>query len=319
MPAAGLDLLRRRDRSGAEHGGRQHQRRARDPAAAHRPSPWMPRAPAAIRHAVSPRQAAHRHRGVDERRHDVGTANGGRHARPHPLEPVAPYPATYTAAAGGCLLACPALRAQPPARRSLRAQEPGRRCPTACRSATSWATGRWCGAGADRAGADAGALVDDREHGRDRRCGLGATRSRIATSRPRSTSSGLPAGQRIFYEVELPRPRRPQDRQRAGARQLRHAAGCEAEHPLRLVGRHGGAGLGDQPRPRRHADLRGDAAGRARLLHPFRRHDLRRRADLRRGQASRTARPGSGPTASHGATSPFPRRRRSPRRCASIG
>ena len=56
--------------------------------------------------------------------------------------------------------------------------------------------------------------------------------------------------------------------------------GCRA---VRLVGRHGGAGLGHQPGLRRHADLRDHAPGRAAVLHPFGRHDLRRRAGLCRG------------------------------------
>ena len=42
------------------------------------------------------------------------------------------------------------------------------------------------------AGADAGALVDDREHGRDRRRPRRSTRWRTATSRPRSTSPACP-------------------------------------------------------------------------------------------------------------------------------
>ena len=105
--------------------------------------------------------------------------------------------------------------------------------------------------------------------------------------------------------------RRPEVPQPAGHRQLRHAAARAARSPLRLVGRHGGAGLGHQPRFRWHADLRGDAFGRARFLHPLRRHDLRRQPDSGRGQAA--GRPDLAQS------SRSRRSRRSRRRCTSSG
>ena len=62
-----------------------------------------------------------------------------------------------------------------------------------------------------------------------------------------------------------------------------------ARHPLRLVGRYRRAGLGHQSRLGRHEDLRDHAPGRARVLHPLGRHDLRRRADRGRAGHARTA------------------------------
>ena len=93
--------------------------------------------------------------------------------------------------------------------------------------------------------------------------------------------AGLPPGQRIFYRVrfldlgDLKTLSEPATG--SFATRARHAP----EHPPRLVGRRLGPGLGHQSRLRRHAHLRGDAQGAARLLHPFRRHDLRRRPDPR--------------------------------------
>ena len=53
--------------------------------------------------------------------------------------------------------------------------------------------------------------------------------------------------------------------------------------------RHGRPGLGHRPRLRRHEDLRSDAARAAGLLHPLRRHDLRRRPDARSASPTRPA------------------------------
>ena len=134
------------------------------------------------------------------------------------------------------------------------------------------------------AGADAGALGHHREHGRAprRQPIVDALEDRDFTAKV--DLDGLPAGQRIFYEVQLPRSGRSEEpaasRYAAASSPRRRAA----RRPLRLVGRHGRAGLGHQSRPGRDADLRDDAPGRARLLHPFRRHDLRRRPGLCRGQ-----------------------------------
>ena len=214
-----------------------------------------------------------------------------------------------SAAAGGLLLGSPAIvtRAQAPAGRALwragrrRGRRPGDRLEPG------------------RPGQpDAGALVDHREHGRDRR-GRERRRARRSRLRGQGRSRRPACGAARVLRGELPRPGRPQDHQRARARQLRHAAGRAAQPALRLVGRHGRAGLGDQPGPRRHAHLRDHAAGRARLLHPFGRHDLRRRAGLRRGQD-----PGRQDLARRRRQAlaqprPSRRSRRWPRPCASSG
>ena len=100
--------------------------------------------------------------------------------------------------------------------------------------------------------------------------------------------AGLPPGRARVLPRRDGRSRRPQARERAGGRQLLDAACGPARRPLRLVGRHRRAGLGHQPRLGRHEDLRDHAPGRARVLHPFGRHDLRRRADRgRAGDAGR--------------------------------
>ena len=90
--------------------------------------------------------------------------------------------------------------------------------------------------------------------------------------------AGLPAGQRIFYRVTMVDLADQKLVSEPAAGSFRTPLRRAPEPPLRLVGRCRRPGLGHQPRLGRHEDLRGDARGRARLLHPFGRHDLRRRA-----------------------------------------
>ena len=81
--------------------------------------------------------------------------------------------------------------------------------------------------------------------------------------------AGLPAGQRIFYEVSFLDLGDLKSRSRPVG-QLRHTSGGPTGRPLRLVRRHGGAGLGHQSGPGRRPDLRFDAPRGARFLHSFR-------------------------------------------------
>ena len=131
--------------------------------------------------------------------------------------------------------------------------------------------------------------------------------------------AGLPAGQRIFYEVSF---LDLGDLKTAASR----CAGAsspppreQAQRALRLVGRHGRAGLGHQSRTsaamRIYETMR---AGRARLLHPFGRHDLRRRPGLCRGQDA-DGKTWLGPDGKPWRNVTIPERRRSPRRCTSSG
>ena len=97
--------------------------------------------------------------------------------------------------------------------------------------------------------------------------------------------------------------------ERADGRPLPHRAGRPALGLVRLGRRRRRPGLGHRRGARRHAHVRDHAAQPAGFLHPFRRHDLRRRSAAGRGQARRTAK--SGRTSS-------PRRsRRPPRRSTS--
>ena len=123
------------------------------------------------------------------------------------------------------------------------------------------------------------------------------------TSRDRARSLGD-----ARYRPDRPhRPRRararPGVRRRAVVRVPgRHAPVSRATrgsrrrplHPRRDLVRvdrgHRRAGLGDQPRPRRHDDVRHHARDPARLLHPRRRHGLLRRTSRRDGRRAR--RPG---------------------------
>ena len=93
---------------------------------------------------------------------------------------------------------------------------------------------------------------------------------------------GLPPGQDIFYRV---RSADLSDTSVGGepmTGRFRTAPGRPALGLVRLVGRHRRAGLGHRRGARRHEDLRDDAPAAAGLLHPFGRHDLRRRTDRRR-------------------------------------
>ena len=99
--------------------------------------------------------------------------------------------------------------------------------------------------------------------------------------------AGLPPGQRIFYRVRFidladRKPRASRSPAASGPRP-------RPRRDVRFVwsGDTAGQGWGINPELGRHADLRGDAPGRAGLLHPLRRHDLRRRPDRRRGRAAR--------------------------------
>ena len=79
-------------------------------------------------------------------------------------------------------------------------------------------------------------------------------------------------------------------RRRGGPRGRCIRARSVARRAARLVGGHGGPGLGHRPRARRAAHVRDDAAARARPVRPLRRHDLRRQPARGRGAARRRLR-----------------------------
>ena len=102
--------------------------------------------------------------------------------------------------------------------------------------------------------------------------------------------AGLPPGQTIVYRVLFQdlRDLRAWSLPVAGLASARRRPGAARRAP-RLVGRHGRPGLGHRHRARRPAQLRDDAAARARPVRPLRRHDLRRRAARRGACRSTTA------------------------------
>ncbi len=120
--------------------------------------------------------------------------------------------------------------------------------------------------------------------------------------------AGLPPGQKIYYRMRFVdlADHELASEPVAGSFRTPPAAGATSGSSGPANRR---AGLGHQPRLGRHDDLRGDAAARAGLLHPLRRHDLRRRADRGREVSCRTA--------ASGGTSPPRRSPRSPRRWPS--
>ena len=140
------------------------------------------------------------------------------------------------------------------------------------------------------AGADDGDMGDHGESFEGARTLRGPAALEDADFTAKLDLAGLPPGQKIHYRVTMVDLADPKLVERAGRRQLLDAARRAPQHPLRLVGRHRGPGLGHQPRLGRHEGLRGDAPGRARVLHPFRRYHLRRRPDRGRGQVSRRQR-----------------------------
>ena len=85
-----------------------------------------------------------------------------------------------------------------------------------------------------------------------------------------------------------------------------HRAARRARRPLRLLGRRGRPGLGHQPRLGRLSHLRGDAAGDARFLHPFRATRSMPTARSRPRSSSTTARSGRTRHAGQVARSPRP-------------
>ncbi len=93
------------------------------------------------------------------------------------------------------------------------------------------------------------------------------------------------AGPGHLLSLHRDRSLRRQSRLRTGRRALPDGSLAPPLRALRLVRRHGGAGLGH--RRGRHEDLFDHAAARAGFLHPFRRHDLCRQSYPRRDQAAR--------------------------------
>ena len=129
--------------------------------------------------------------------------------------------------------------------------------PTACRSAI-------LGGPCDRleqgrpGGPDGGALGHHREHGR-RRGGALVDALEDRDFIAKVDLAGLPAGQRIFYEVSFLDLGDLKSRSRPVGGSFVTPPARPARRPLRLVRRHGGAGLGHQSRTWAGADLRCDA------------------------------------------------------------
>ena len=108
-----------------------------------------------------------------------------------------------------------------------------------------------------------------------RRCAAGQRLHRQGAARRPAGRAGHFLSHPLCRSVRADHPRRADDRP------LSHRAGRPPLGVVRLVGRHRRAGLGHRRGARRHAHLRDDAEEPARLLHPQRRHHLRRRADCR--------------------------------------
>ena len=108
-----------------------------------------------------------------------------------------------------------------------------------------------------------------------------ADRRRGRFHRAHRSGTGLPPGQRIFYRVQFEDLADSRNLSVPAAGSFCRRRARPRDVTVRLVRRHRRTGLGHQQGVGRHAHVRDDAPRAARLLHPYRRHDLRRLAGPR--------------------------------------